>query len=347
MENLTLDELLKKYDMTKIFYIEDNQIHTRNEFKDIYDNTPKELFETEDPLIREEFSLKWGLMKEFYTDMKADIPGKELSKTDYKEAFKFMKTLPYKSNGICCNLNPTYNKKFRWINNMIAKLRQYDIKFIKFLEKLSINSDAIYNIRSKITKEDFNYLELNKNIQIDSYIVGSRLLEALYDDSVPLKNSDMDIAITMIGKDVSYETKYQFISYMIDQFTKGNSDYTYELVKGNIDTIHHRFRVKNNISGRVMEVFLSLCHPYYLVKKFHISWIRMYFSLKYHQLYLTPSCYYTLITGISNINSNISKSSNKIEIIYKYASRGFNIFLREQDKKTFDEYVIRKKEYQD
>lgn len=337
-EEVNIDTLLRKYDVHKIFDVNDNKMNIKTEFKGLYDSDIQSIISKkmkgESKNVVDEVQLKADFLIEYYTNT-MNCMNNFHNHLHYKTPFyDYIRKVPYKTKGICVNLNTNANKSFNDSSEYTDKLLSHDKFFCKKLRNIEI-----IPIKEKLTEIENKYMETCKHNKITAYIMGSRTLEAIYSDSVQLTDSDMDVALYFSDWKMNHELKYKLINQWVDNFIQTNKNYSYELVKGTIDTKICRHRITNNITKKIIEVFIIPNHPYYVVKNFHLSWIRMYYDVSKRKLVMLPSCLYTILTGQSTYNDNISAGKKKIEILYKYAKRGFNIFLGPEDKKLFDEYA--------
>lgn len=333
---LDIKELEKLYDITNIFNVDDNQMYKKTNFKGIYNSDIITAIktETEDTGAQLKLKFKMSLICEFHSNLAYSYNGRTILSGRREEIDQ-----SYKTNGICVNLNPKKNKVYNTHKIFKNQILNYDWNLINAIKNMIFTEETFYDIRKKIDEKDYNYLIENKTFKVQKVVMGSRLAEAMFTDSVRLVDSDMDIAISITNTKINANTKNKLVNHFVENFVNKHSDYSYEMVKGREETVNHRFRIKNNVTGKVVELFIIYNTPYHTVKNFHLSWIRMWYDLNTGSFNMTPSCYYSYITGISHMNNNISAGGKKIEIIYKYASRGFNIYLGPEDKKLFDEYV--------
>ena len=191
----------------KIFNVDDNTMYIKTKFKNIYDDIDdiKSIsycdYSKYDKKMGPKYNFNIALVKEFYTNIINPINENMIIR--YKE---HIMSEPWKSNGIKIRKGD-YNNKLNF-DKVGEKIYEYD-EIIDFL-----------NV----------FFEKEANL----YVSGSRLLDAVYEDSVKIERSDMDIAIYFHDRKMGIDDMHIRLNQILINIcadSKNNGVYSLELVK--------------------------------------------------------------------------------------------------------------------
>jgi hypothetical protein len=146
---------------------------------------------------------------------------------------------------------------------------------------------------------------------------------------------DIDIAIS----EDSYK-KYIRIAKKIKDKMNNNimslygSEFKVEEMVTNSGIRYHFSHPKIN---RKFEIFRVPKTHIDLVSDFHVACVRMYWDFK--ELYMTRGCLASLLTGVNENFNWFSTNKNPIDIIFKYAQRGYTTILNMKELECASKYI--------
>lgn len=98
-----------------------------------------------------------------------------------------------------------------------------------------------------------------------------------------------------------------------------------------------KYQVTHPITKLKLEIFKSPRAPMDMVSSYHMPCVRMYYDFR--QVYMTRSCASALITGINENYNWFSSNKNPMDIVLKYAQRGFTTRLNIKELQCINEFM--------
>lgn len=144
--------------------------------------------------------------------------------------------------------------------------------------------------------------------------------------------SDLDIAIQS-------DTFEEFITQVQTMISDLNKTEIQFQVKEQMTISGVRFHIYDPVSKLKLEVFKTPFHPMKLVSSFHMPCVRQYYDFSQRQIYILRSCTTALLTGVCDDYNWFSTNKNPLDVILKYAQRGFSPILTSKELSTILEFV--------
>lgn len=97
-----------------------------------------------------------------------------------------------------------------------------------------------------------------------------------------------------------------------------------------------RYHVTHPITKLKLEIFKTFRPPMEMVSNYHVTCVRMYYDFK--QVWMTRNCASALITGICESYNWFSNNKNPMDIVLKYAQRGYTTILNIKELECIERF---------
>lgn len=97
-----------------------------------------------------------------------------------------------------------------------------------------------------------------------------------------------------------------------------------------------KYHVYHPVTHLKFEIFRTSRPPMEMVSQYHVACVRMYYDFK--QVYMTRNCAAALITGINESYNWFSNNKNPMDVILKYAQRGYTTILNIKELECVDQF---------
>lgn len=149
--------------------------------------------------------------------------------------------------------------------------------------------------------------------------------------------SDIDISVTTCETAVLKE----FVIDLHKHFKTKTDQHIY------ITEVRTLASIKYKLHGpglpRPIDIFKIHYHPAKMVKKFHFNQVKMFYT---NDLYMLRSCIVTLLTGVGEAYKWFSCNKVAVDVIMKYAQRGFTVILNKSEKEILKKFIKVSKRWQ-
>lgn len=149
--------------------------------------------------------------------------------------------------------------------------------------------------------------------------------------------SDIDICCTTEPNDFNRfrEVKDIFVKYLNQALKDMNITEEVQVVE--VETItQFNFRIRVPILDYHIELFRISYHPGIMTKNFHLGNVKMWWDGSFH---MWNECVMTIMSGVNPRYRWFSCNKTPVDIIMRYAQRGYTTMLNKKEKDVLEKFV--------
>jgi hypothetical protein len=295
-----------------------------------------------------------------------DIETKKLGSNNTEVTIDSQETIQLVKNSMNVNIVKTaavmVNEKYIK-NNILESALEKDAKYTYEYIKAHINDDDIKDLFYEIYKNykmNDNEKYIDKN---DSKLYGQWTNEHYTEIFDIISKNDMLVILIKTKEEWDKERQERESSLQLDKKTtdeinvlfKEENDEDVEFVteypildefedefSDNIEevcTIHegYKFKISSKYLKHPFELFKTKYPSIWsMISRFHLPCVRSYYDG--NNVYMLPSCVTAMMTNINTDYKYFAGAKDPIEIINKYRTRGFGVYLNDMEKIHLIEY---------